>query len=61
MSKYKCEFKITKNYEFDVVADDIQEAEANAKRQAAEKLNANEYISGFSIEWNPEQEAQDDD
>lgn len=58
MSKYHCEMRITKKYIFDVVADDIHDAEANAKRQAAEKLNADEYISGFSIEWKPEWKAR---
>lgn len=60
MSKYHCEMRITKKYIFDVFADDIHEAEAKAKRQMAEKLNADEYISGFSIEWKPEEEDRED-
>ncbi len=61
MSKYHCEMRITKKYTFDVVADDIQEAESKARGQAAEKLNADEFISGFSIEYKPEGEVKNGD
>jgi hypothetical protein len=47
--KYECEISIAHKLRFYVNAETSEEAVKMARRMTAEKMNANEFISGLSV------------